>query len=137
MIEALREASTPLLERHGIGLAVAFGSRARGTERPGSDLDVGVEHASRRRLELLQLGRLQEELSQLAGVQVDVVDLAAADCIARIEVARDGRVLFESEAGRWTDFVARALIDHDDVAGFLPALVAGVGRAARKAGSAT
>jgi predicted nucleotidyltransferase len=118
---------------------VAFGSRATGRARASSDLDVGVERADRRRLTLPELGAVRDELAALAAaehgpVQVDVVDLRAADCLLRFEVARDGRLLFEDPEGRWTAFVSRTLIDHDDIAPFLPALVAGVGRAARGGG---
>ena len=131
MSDVLASALRPVFERHGIALAVLFGSAARGTAHDGSDLDIGVEHRDGRRLTLIQLGRLLDDLAALSSADFDVVDLRSADCLVRFEIARDGRVLHEDASGRWTSFVGRTLVDHDDIAPFLPALVAGVGRAAR------
>ena len=124
----------PLLVRNDVALLVAYGSRVRGQARPASDLDLGVERRDGHRLEPRALGELQVELTRWAGLEVDLRDLEQADAIFRFEVAGDARVLYESEPGRFKGFVSRTLIEHDDIAPFLPLLIAGVGRAAREGG---
>jgi predicted nucleotidyltransferase len=122
-----------LLERHEIGLLVLFGSRARGTPRPTSDTDLAVLATDERPLSFRSLGALVLDLERLAKTPVDLVDLAAADALLRFEVLRDGRILYVDDRERLVRFAARTLIDHDDVAPFLDACIAGVGRAARRA----
>ena len=120
-----------LLRPHGIGLLVLFGSRARGQEHEQSDLDLGVQRIDGHGMSLGALGLLQAELSEWSGLESQVVDLARADALLRFEIVSDGRPLHEEAPGTWTHFVARTLIDHDDIAPFIAACVAGVGRAAR------
>lgn len=84
--------------RTDVRLALLFGSRARGRERPGSDADVAVLG---RDLDLLALSR---DLSLAAGLEVDVVDLAKAGYPLLQAILRDGVLLHQGErgaAGRW------------------------------------
>lgn len=72
-------------------LVVLFGSRARGTSLPKSDIDLAVE--GRKNFDELY-DRLQNDLWPL--LRVDVVNLD--DDISkglRDEIARDGKVLYE------------------------------------------
>jgi len=96
-----------LQSRPGVRLAVLFGSAARGSTAPGSDLDVGV---------LIDPGRedttaLEVALARATGRRVDVVRLDAAPPLLRFEIARDGRVLLERKPYAWVDFRARAMTD--------------------------
>jgi len=59
-----------LLRSRGAENPRVFGSVARGTDLPGSDLDLVVEIAPERAWDFISLPR---ELSELLGVQVDVV----------------------------------------------------------------
>jgi uncharacterized protein YutE (UPF0331/DUF86 family)/predicted nucleotidyltransferase len=115
-----------------IGLVVLFGSRAQERARPQSDVDLGVLHRSGRRLGHREIGALQVALSGWAQGQADVVDLSTGDAVFRFEVAAHGRPLFEAEPGAWTAFVARVLIDHDDIVRFIEPCIAAVGDAARR-----
>lgn len=128
-IEDLGQAVTPF----DLRLVVFFGSRAGTTHRPDSDFDFGVLRRGGVRLGHEELGALHLALSRLCGAHADVVDLSTSDAILRFEVASGGRPVFESEPGAWSEFVARALIDHDDIAASIRACVAAVGRAAREA----
>ncbi len=97
-----------LREEPGVRLAVLFGSAARGEERPGSDLDVGVlldDDAP------LRLSALEVALSRAAGREVDLVSLRDAPPLLRFEVARDGVVILEPVPHAWADFKAKAMID--------------------------
>jgi predicted nucleotidyltransferase len=64
MIEALRHV---LREDPGVTYALVFGSSARGTAGPHSDLDVTVGLAAGVRLTTLELGALASKLEDAAG----------------------------------------------------------------------
>jgi predicted nucleotidyltransferase len=89
-----------------VRLAVLFGSAAAGTERPDSDIDVGV---------MLDddafADRLAVDLERAAGRPVDVLRLASAPPLLRFEIARHGIVLVEREPFAWAEFRAHAMID--------------------------
>lgn len=73
LVEAKRDEITNVVHRHQ-GRAVAlFGSVARGDDTPASDIDflVEFEYGS----SLFDLMHLEEELSALLGVPVDVVSV--------------------------------------------------------------
>src|ERR1700674_413190 len=105
-----------LLERLGavlqalpaVRLATAFGSVARGDERSGSDVDIGL---------LLDpdtpelRSRIEADLGRAAGREIDVVFLGAAPPLLRFEIASDGVLLVARDRSDWVDFRARAMID--------------------------
>jgi len=67
LCEALPDLTTP----HGVKQLWLFGSRVRGEEGPESDLDVLVEFDETP--SLFGVIRLENELTELLGVQVDLV----------------------------------------------------------------
>lgn len=81
-----------------IGALVLFGSRAIGEARPGSDWDFGVLPA--RGQGEPDLAGLHRDLSLLLSTDaLDLVDLTRASGLLRFRCARDGRMVFEQEAG--------------------------------------
>ena len=105
MLELLREKLSAL---PAVRLAAAFGSVARGEERPGSDLDLGLVLDP----DSLELRReIEVVLGRAAGREVDFVYLNEASPLLRFEIARDGVLLLERQPYDWTDFRARAMID--------------------------
>lgn len=97
-----------LLPEHGGDLAAAwlFGSTARGTARPDSDVDVAVLPAAEgppRTLDELPAD-LEDRLGRELGRRVQVVDLrsAPADLIHR--VLRDGVLLLDRDPPRRVRF---------------------------------
>lgn len=131
-IDGVRTAAAECFAAHGVSLAVIHGSRARGEAHARSDLDVGVLATDGLPLSYSTMGLLALELSALIGQEVDVSDLATPDAIFRFEVARIARILFEARRGAFADFLAKALIDYSDIQRFLPELIAGVARRARR-----
>jgi uncharacterized protein len=91
-----------------VRLAVVFGSAARGTENPGSDIDLGVSWVNSSGGSASDLA---VALERAAGRRVDLVTLDASPPLLRFEIARDGIVLVEREPHAWADFRARAMID--------------------------
>ena len=75
----------------GARRVVLFGSRARGTNQPRSDIDLAIEGCPN--FPALE-ERLQEELWSL--LRLDVVNLDDPISVElREEIARDGKVLYE------------------------------------------
>jgi predicted nucleotidyltransferase len=69
-----RDAVDVILSRYQAVSPRLFGSVARGDARPGSDIDLLVELLPGGGNELLRVAGISEELSQLLGTRVDVVD---------------------------------------------------------------
>ena len=90
-----------------VRLAVLFGSTARGSARRGSDLDIGIAMAPGTELP----AAIAVTLERAAGQPVSVTRLETAPPLLRFEIARDGVVLIERDAGAWIGFKAQAMID--------------------------
>lgn len=76
VIRTLRSALPDLRERYGVQRLALFGSFARGESDARSDLDLLVEFDDRP-LTLLQFVALEDELGDLLGVKVDLVERRA------------------------------------------------------------
>jgi predicted nucleotidyltransferase len=77
----------PILREHGVRRAGVFGSRARGEERPDSDLDLLVELESGR--SLFDLAGLGLDLSERLGVRAHVVTYRSLHHLLRDRILAD------------------------------------------------
>jgi hypothetical protein len=96
-------------EEDGIVAVYLFGSIARGTAGPGSDVDVAVLYAEAPPVSLEGLPLdLEAKLERVLGAQVEVVVLnrAAVDLVHRI--LRDGRLLVDRDPSARIRFEIRA-----------------------------
>lgn len=73
-----------------------FGSRAHGTGRATSDVDVAVILAPGTPKDILT--RLATALSGALGIEADVVDLASSPPVLGFEIVAHGRRVFERDA---------------------------------------
>jgi len=101
----------------GISALLVFGSRAAGTERPDSDLDVAVLPAvgddpkARRKLQT----RLAVALTDLAPEgRVDVVFLDEAPDLIRQRVLTTGRLLICRDPAAFRDLRVRTMREYGD-----------------------
>lgn len=96
LLSALRAA---LRTEHNVRFALLFGSVARGTDAPGSDVDVLV---ALRDPDLQRIVELSAKLTAATGRNVDVVRLedAQSEPSFLADVITDGRVLVDRE-GVW------------------------------------
>jgi len=69
--EAIRERTIEYLSRNGAMRIALFGSYVNGEAGPESDLDILAEFSGRK--SLMQLARLERELSELVGIRVDLL----------------------------------------------------------------
>jgi predicted nucleotidyltransferase len=80
-------------ERHIRKLSL-FGSILRGQLRPDSDVDVLVEFQPGHRVGLIQMARIERELSDLLGRKVDLRTPADLSRYFRHEVLREAQVQY-------------------------------------------
>lgn len=106
-------------DSHGASAVYLFGSVARGTNRPTSDVDIGVLLAQSPSgfsgLKLDLEGSLETALGQRA--QVVVMNKAPVDLIHRI--LRDGRLVFEGDHRARVAFEVKARSEYFDLLPFL------------------
>jgi hypothetical protein len=70
--QILRQQKPYLAEKYGVTELGVFGSYVRGEQRPDSDIDILIELTDPPRISLLGLVDLQNYLSDIFGVDVDV-----------------------------------------------------------------
>jgi predicted nucleotidyltransferase len=69
---SLREHRFEISEKFGVKIVGVFGSCVRQEQRPGSDLDILIELDDPPKISLIGMGELEDYLSQLLGVKVDL-----------------------------------------------------------------
>jgi uncharacterized protein len=89
------EALATLCLKHHVRRLDLFGSRAKGTARDGSDVDLLVEFEPGRVLGLLGFIALQEELADLLGAEVDLVSSDGLSPYMRDEILASRSSLYE------------------------------------------
>jgi predicted nucleotidyltransferase len=73
--DEVREKTIEYLSQNGARRIALFGSYVNGEAGPGSDLDILAEFPNRK--SLMQLARLERELSELVGIKVDLLTEAS------------------------------------------------------------
>ncbi len=76
-IEIDRDAIAAFRRRHRIRQLALFGSVPRDDFRPDSDVDLLATFAPESRLSLLELAAIDDELPELLGREVDLIDREA------------------------------------------------------------
>jgi uncharacterized protein len=89
----LKALEKPLRER-GLAALALFGSTARGTSRPDSDVDVLIDIAPDVRFSLVDLVSVKHFLEDRLGRKVDVVTREGLDPAIRDRVIREARAVF-------------------------------------------
>jgi uncharacterized protein len=89
VIEILRRYDAVLRENGATGLFI-FGSRARGTPRPDSDLDLFIDYNPKLRIpNMFRLMQLEEEISQELGIPVTITTRNALHPLMKDNIERD------------------------------------------------
>jgi hypothetical protein len=89
----LKALEQPLRER-GLKALALFGSTARGTSRPDSDIDVLIDVAPNVKFSLIDLVSVKHFLEDRLGREVDVVTREGLDPAIRDRVIREARAVF-------------------------------------------
>ena len=88
-LESNRAAMRDIAARHRVHGVRVFGSVVHGTDTDGSDLDLLVEPTEQ--TTLLDIGKIQFELSELLGIDVDVLTPGALPEILREKVLAEAQ----------------------------------------------
>ena len=94
-----------LRARGDVALALLFGSRARGDASETSDVDLALLAPS---ADLLEIGA---RLSEVCGLEVDVISLADPGVPLLDELLRDAVVLYEARPGAYASWRSHMLAD--------------------------
>ena len=83
-----------LCQKYFVKQLAIFGSRARGDNRPGSDLDLLVDFEPNSKIDLFDFVALKLDLEGLLGVSVDLVEREALKHRVRDSVLADARPIY-------------------------------------------
>ena len=111
MIDDLRRV---LASEPGVVYAVVFGSAARETLRPDSDVDVAIELLAGAPRDVLALGTLAARLESAVRRRIDLVLLDEAPPPLAYRVFREGRILVEHDHAALVRRKARAILEYLD-----------------------
>lgn len=94
MLSVDRDALARVCARYHVTELSLFGSAARGTLRPGSDVDLLVVFEEGALVTLFTLVDLQTELCELLGRRVDLVPKGGLKPTLKSEVLAEARILY-------------------------------------------
>jgi hypothetical protein len=126
----MHEAIRTVVEREpAFAYALVFGSRARGTARPDSDLDIAIGTSAP--FDHRRLGDLIGALESATGCVVDLVVLDDAAPALAWRAFKDGIVVFERDRRALVQRKARAILEYLDFKPFEDICTRGVLTAAK------
>ncbi len=89
LIEVVRKYDAALRE-NGATAVFVFGSRARGTARPDSDLDLFIDYDAMAKIpNIFRLMQIEEDISQALGIPVAITTRDALHPLMKESIERD------------------------------------------------
>ena len=110
-MDAIRDA---LAADERVAFGLVFGSAARGTAVPGSDVDIAVGLMAGASLDHRALGQLVARLEAVAARDVDVVVVDRAPPALAYRIFRDGVLLLERDHAALVEAKTRAIVEYLD-----------------------
>ena len=95
-ITVSQEKLASLCKEYGVKELAVFGSRARGDNRPDSDLDILVDFYPESDTGLIGFSRLRRQFQELFGIKVDLVPKDGLKPIVRDEVLPEAKYFYEA-----------------------------------------
>lgn len=94
-IEEVKDKIVPLLRRYDVVHAAVFGSFIRGEMKQGSDIDILVKFS--RRKSLLDLVRIERELSEVLDLKVDLVTEGSVSPYMIDHIRKELKVIYDEK----------------------------------------
>jgi len=91
-MQDVKQVIIPILKKYCVPKAALFGSYSRGDFSDSSDIDLVLEPP--KKMSLLGLIRVEHELEDLLGIEVDLLTYASLHPYVRDYILRDEQVLF-------------------------------------------
>ena len=89
LVEILRKYDAALRENGATGVFM-FGSRALGTDRPDSDLDLFIDYDPARKIpNIFRLMQIEDEISEALGIPVTITTRDALHPLMKSSIERD------------------------------------------------
>ena len=83
-----------ILFQNGVEFAGIFGSRTRGEEKPESDVDIMIRFKEGEIKSLLELISLERKLSEILGLEVDLVTQDSISPYIKESVLKDLKAIY-------------------------------------------
>ena len=93
--EGLEEKLVEVCRKNDIIFMAVFGSFVKGEQNPKSDIDIAIEFDKKSRKTLLDLVRIEEELTKIFGRKVDLGIFSSINPYIIEDVKREMRVVYE------------------------------------------
>jgi uncharacterized protein len=94
-------------------VAFVFGSFVSGDITVMSDLDIAILFDGR--IDFSRTGCIREELSDLLGIDVDIVVLNTAAPVIKMQILKKGRLVYVRERRAYNEFFVTAVKEYDDL----------------------
>lgn len=92
-VDSIKEIVEPIAKEYGIRRVYLFGSYAKGTATEDSDVDLLIETG--RKMTLLGLSGMRQDVSQSLNLSVDLVTMGALDDDFRASIEGSEVLLYE------------------------------------------
>lgn len=95
-----------------VRIAIIYGSFANGTQKPMSDVDIGI--AGLRKLEMDDLAHLQTQLSNATSKEIDLIDFNIASGTVFKEALTRGKIILNLDDELYARILSRMLFNEAD-----------------------
>ena len=112
-LKLVKSLKTFFKERHEILLAFLFGSSARNRMRSSSDVDIGIIFKTARHFDAIN--DLTGELSSILKREVDLVVLNHASPVLKMQILKNGILIYSSNKKYFHQFFADTVNQYDDL----------------------
>lgn len=110
MVKKLKETLT--MHRDTV-LVFLFGSFVRGDITSFSDLDIAIYFTDT--IDFYRINDLREDISEMLGIEVDIVVLNTASPVIKMQVLRKGTLLINKDQRAYNEFFVNTVKEYDDL----------------------
>ena len=111
--KTMKDALKNYFSNSGYKLVLLFGSYAKGTQKPSSDLDIGI--FANEKLTNEQLVQISTDLSAQFSLEADIIDLRMANFMLLEEIFNQHEILINNDSSILPNLVSKMLKDKEDL----------------------